>query len=244
MKFNMKFRAAALAVTLAWSTGGAFAQIPVTDVASLTQQIQQVMAWGQQFQQMKESLEKFQTQIDNQVKQIQAITGGRGMSSLASNMTRQQLPDDFVQAFDQLRSSGEAGASSGAKGIYAAIKSYGCSDKYTNNDAGRLACEAMAMAIPSSIDTVNKSISSAKSRQDQLKQFLSSIDTNDEKAALDLSNRIQTEIAFLQNEKLMMDIALQQQQMQLRLTEQQIAEKGAKRLTRSSGAGSNPFNLQ
>ena len=59
---------------------GAHAQIPVTDVASLTQQIQQVVSWGQQLQQMK-------SQLQQQQQMYQSMSGGRGLGSLLNNPT-------------------------------------------------------------------------------------------------------------------------------------------------------------
>ncbi|WP_218668887.1 type IV secretion system protein [Variovorax sp. KK3] len=225
------------------SAAGASAQIPVTDIASLTQQVQQVMSWTQQYKQMIDSLKNQKEQIDNQVRQIQSLTGGRGMANLAGNMLRQELPADFLTRYDQLRSLGAGGASSGAKAIYEQIRTFDCAQRYPGNQRDRMNCEATAMAIPQNLDLINGSLNSAKQRQSQLRQLGAAIDTSDAKAAADLSNRMSLEIAYLQNEKMMMDMALQQQQQQLALSQQRTAEEGAKRLTRSNGGGANPFNL-
>jgi hypothetical protein len=66
-----------MSICLAWLAlaGSAFSQIPVTDVASLTQQIQQVMAWSQQYQQMVQ-------QYQMMTNQLNAIKGARGMGGL------------------------------------------------------------------------------------------------------------------------------------------------------------------
>lgn len=80
------------------------AQIPVTDVASLTQQIAQVLAWAQQYAQMVE-------QINNQVQQIgqlrdtyNSMTGSRGLGSLLNGIgdqaARRYLPADLAQIYD------------------------------------------------------------------------------------------------------------------------------------------------
>lgn len=227
----------------AFCVGGAHAQIPVTDVASLTQQIQQVMSWAQQYKQMIDQLENQKKQIDNQLQQIKAMTNGRGMSQIASDMKRQALPADFLDQYDRLRSQGSSGATSGAKTVYAGIKTFDCAQKFPNDMASKLSCEASAMAVPQNVDLINTSIDSAKKRQQQLQGFMGQVDTADQKAAADLSNRIASELAFMQNEKMLMDMALQQQQQQLALTQQKQAEEGAKRLSRGSGGGSNPFNM-
>ncbi|MDP9897353.1 type IV secretion system protein VirB5 [Variovorax boronicumulans] len=242
-RITAAFQRALCALVFVFGLSGAHAQIPVTDVASLTQQIQQVMSWAQQYQQMIDQLQNQKEQIENQVKQIKAVTDGRGMSQLGADMKRQALPADFLQQYDRLRSQGSSGASSGARTIYAGIKTFDCAQKFPNDQASRLSCEASAMAIPQNVDVINTSIDSAKQRQQQLQSFIGRVDTADQKAASDLSNRIASEIALMQNEKMLMDMALQQQQQQLALTQQKQAEEGAKRLTRGSGGGANPFNL-
>lgn len=242
-KLRIYFRRAAGALAFALVAGGAHAQIPVTDVASLTQQIQQVMSWAQQYQQMIDQLDNQKQQIENQLDQIKLKKGGRGMSQVGAGMVRQALPSDFLNQYDKLRGQGSSGASSGARRIYDGIRTFDCAQKFVSDPTARISCEASAMAVPQNIDLINTSIDSAKKRQQQLSSFISQVDSADEKAAADLQNRIASELAMMQNEKMLMDMAIQQQQQQLALTQQKQAEEGAKRLTRGSGGGSNPFNL-
>lgn len=73
--------------------------LPVIDTAVLTQSIQQVAAWAQQYQQM-------QTQI-SQLRQTQAsMTGDRGMAGLLGNQNRSYLPPNWNAAMTTLNSSG------------------------------------------------------------------------------------------------------------------------------------------
>ncbi|MDP9902412.1 type IV secretion system protein [Variovorax ginsengisoli] len=220
-------------VTVAW---GASAQIPTTDVLVLTQQIQQVQAWAAQYKQMID-------QIQTQKQQLESMTGSRGMAHLAPNMLRQELPNDFVSTYDKLRSMGAGGASSAAKAIYESVKTFDCVEKFPYDVAQRRSCEASAMAVPQNIALLNSSVDSAKQRQAQLKGLQSSIDSSDAKAAADLNNRLTLELAYLQNEKMLMDMAVQQQQQQLALTQQRAKEEGTKRLMTGVGGGSNPFGL-
>lgn len=242
-QLRIYFRRAVGALAFALAAGGAQAQIPVTDVASLTQQIQQVMSWAQQYQQMIDQLDNQKQQIENQLDQIKLKKGGRGMGQVGAGMVRQALPSDFINQYDKLRSQGSAGASSGARTIYEGIRTFDCARKFVSDPSARLSCEASAMAVPQNIDLINTSIDAAKKRQQQLSSFIGQVDSADEKAAADLQNRIASELAMMQNEKILMDMAIQQQQQQLALTQQKQAEEGAKRLTRGSGGGSNPFNL-
>lgn len=236
--------ATACAVFLALTAPAtALAQIPVTDVASLTQQIQQVMSWMQQYQQMIDQLNNQKEQIQNQVKQIEQLKGGRGMAQLAANMTRQSLPEDFVRQVDQLRQMGSAGSTAGAQAIYAAVRTFDCSQRFVANPTAVKSCDTSTMITPTKIDLINKSIDSAKRRQQELSAFVNSVDTSDAKAAADLNNRISAEGAYLQNEQMQMNMALAFLDEQRRLTEQQQKEEGVRKLNRASGGGSNPFNL-
>ena len=67
----------------------AHAGIPVIDSTSIAQQIQQVVAWGVQFQQMQQQLQRMQQQFDS-------LNGSRGMANLVNNpAARQYLPADY-----------------------------------------------------------------------------------------------------------------------------------------------------
>lgn len=94
-----------ISATAIWAFApAAKAQIPVTDVASLTQQIQQVMAWAQQYSQM---VQQIRNQVD-QITQLQntynAMTGDRAMGMLlngaADQAARRYLPADMTQLYD------------------------------------------------------------------------------------------------------------------------------------------------
>lgn len=214
-------------------TQSAQAQIPVTDVASLTQQVQQVLAWSQQASQMVQQYQKMSEQLN-------AIRGTRGMGQLLNTpQARQQLPDGFLGQFDKLRSLGVGGASSDARAIYESIRTFDCAAQFPNNQQSRLSCEAGAMVHPTNLALIGRSISSSQARMTQLQGLMSAIDSADDtKAAQDLSNRINVEMALLQNEKMMMDMALAQQEREAKLLKQQKKEAGVKRLT---DPGVNPF---
>lgn len=226
-------RLAAAAFVWLGFTAGAAAQIPVTDVASLTQQIQQVAAWSKQYSQM---VQQYQTMTA----QLNAIKGSRGMGQLLNQpQLRQQLPTDFLGQFDRLRAQGAGGASSQATAIYESIRTYNCASQFPRDQQARLSCEASAMVTPTNLALIEQSLAASQSRMTQLQGLMATIDAaHDTKAAQDLANRISLEQALLQNEKMMMDMALAQQERQAKLLEQQKKEAGLKRLT---GPGTNPF---
>lgn len=234
----MKLRrfVAATAASFVLAASAVAQGIPVIDVAQLGQQILQVKAWAEQYSQMMQQYQKLTEQLD-------AIKGARGMGQLMNiPALRQQLPADFVSQFDRLRSLGAAGATGEAVAIYNSIRTFDCASQFPNDQASRLSCEASAMVNPTNLGLINKSIESSKSRVTQLQNLINAIDSaSDIKAAQDLSNRINMEVALLQNEKMMMDMALAQQERQAKLLDQKKKEEGVKRLTQP---GFNPFAAQ
>ena len=220
----------------------AHAGIPVIDAAALVQDIQQVLAWGQQYSQMYQQYQQMVQQYTKQIETLQNFTGSRGMSALASDTgIRQALPSDFMQSFDQLRTMGAGGANGSAKAIYDKIKTYGCSQQLT--DANQIkTCEAIAMSTPTALAMLDTTLQKSQQRAGVIQGLISQIDgAADAKAAADLGNRIQSEMSLLQNEKLMMDMAIATQTQQLALVQQQRAEAAKKRMVIG---GTNPFNGQ
>jgi len=95
----MKKLAAAVALCLVAHAPAKAGILPVIDLAVLTQSIQQVAAWAQQYQQM-------QSQI-SQLRQAHAsMTGDRGMSGLLSGQNRNYLPADWNAAMTTLNTPG------------------------------------------------------------------------------------------------------------------------------------------
>ena len=80
------------------------AQIPVTDVASLTQQIQQVLAWAQQYTQMVHQIRNQMQQIDQLRDTYNSMTGSRGVGAFINGVgdqsARRYLPTDLAQIYD------------------------------------------------------------------------------------------------------------------------------------------------
>jgi len=95
--------AAAAALTML-AGGPARSQIPVTDIAVLTQQIQQVLSWAQQYSQMVQSLQNEVNQITQLTNTYNAMTGSRGLGGLlngpAQLSDRRALPGDFSQIYN------------------------------------------------------------------------------------------------------------------------------------------------
>ena len=68
--------------------------IPVIDVAALTQAINQVLAWEQQYNQMIQQINQLQQQTQTATRQLSALTGSRGLGTIVN-----QIPQSVVDPF-------------------------------------------------------------------------------------------------------------------------------------------------
>ena len=208
------------------SAGG----IPTIDTASIAQTILLVQGQAKQLTQLVMQVETAKKQLTEAQQTLKSISGERGMSGLADmSSIRQQIPADFLKASQSIRQLGESGASVDAKKIYQSIKQFGCEERTKDPALIRL-CEAEAYSAPTTLALVTDSVKRAEQRAAQLQTLLKSIDTKDAKAAMDLQNRIQVETAMLANEKMLMEMALKNQETQKRLLDQEIKERGTKML--------------
>ena len=166
----------------------AHAGIPVIDSTSIAQQIQQVVAWGAQFQQMQQQLQRMQQQFDS-------LNGSRGMANLVNNpAARQYLPADY----QTILNSGYGNSAA----IRAASKVRGIED--TRIDAGSdtaLAFEANARQAAINRATAEDGYRRASDRFADIQVLLNRVNTApDAKDMADLQGRIQAEQVMLQNE--------------------------------------------
>jgi type IV secretion system protein VirB5 len=215
-----------LSVTLA------YAQIPVTDTVAIeksaAQHLAEIAKWADQLKAMERQFNQMKAQYD-------AITGSRGMGQLMNNPTRQVLPQDFTQSYDKLMTLGQGGASQDARKIYNVIKKLDCS-RYQDPNA-KLSCEAQAYAEPENAAYINGALAASQARAQQLKQLLSQVDsTTDLKASTDLANRIAAEQAMLQNEQILVNLALAQRQSQSMLLIQAREAEGRRAILENKGS--------
>ena len=233
---NKTFLGIAIASAISVHALTAHAQIPVTDIllnaTQLTSSIETAVSWASQYAQMADQYKK-------QLDQLKALTSMTGMGQVASSMSRQSLPTDFQTQFDRIRSTGVSGGSPAAQAIYNNAGGYNCASQFPSDQARRVMCESRSMTAPQSLALMNTSIASAQTRQGQIQQLLSQVDSAaDTKAAADLANRISVELAYMNNEKMLMDMAVASQKEQAQITADALRNTNIKQMTNS---GVNPF---
>lgn len=176
----------------------AHAQIPVTDLASLNQQIQQVVAWGQQIQGMKDQLTQ-QQQLFN------SMNGTRGIGQLLNSQElKNALPADWQKVYSSIQSGGYAGLTGTAKAIRDANAIYDCN----SGAAGTVArCNRELNKVAQDKAFASHAYAAAQRRLDNIQALMGQIDiTTDAKQIFELQARMQAENGMIQNEqtKLMM----------------------------------------
>lgn len=187
-----------LAVGIAASSA-AFAQIPVTDGASIAKsvenQIETMAKWKMQYDQMV-------SQIDQMKQQYAAVTGARGMGELFNNpQLRDYLPHDWQSVYDSVKSGGYAGLSGRAESIYNDNKVYDACTGFSSIEQ-RVNCEAQAVKGAQDKAFALDAYDAAKKRLSQIDQLMQQINqTQDPKAIAELQGRIAVEQAMIQNEQ-------------------------------------------
>lgn len=230
----MKHRYWLLPVALmALGVGGARAQIPVIDGASLGQQVQQVLSWGMQLKAMAD-------QYQQQVKQFQAMTGARGFGNLFNDPALQQyLTADQQALINQLRANGAGGLSAGAQAFRQQIgdtRGGGCS-LYADTRM-RANCYQNMMAPYQQVDAYQSALNVANQKPQQIQSLISAIQTTDDpKSIAELQARIAGEQAAMQNEMLRMQITVQLAEVQNRLVKEQAErDEATARASRTDAA--------
>lgn len=180
-------------------SSAAFAQIPVTDGASIAQsvvqQVETIAKWKLQYDQMM-------SQIDQAKQQYDSLTGSRGLGNVMNDPAlRDYLPGDWQGVYDSVKTGGYSGLSGTGKTVYDANKIYDlCAKLLPDNE--RTVCEAQAVKGSQDKGFALDAYNAAKSRINQIDQLMSSINqTQDPKAIAELQGRIAAEQANIQNEQ-------------------------------------------
>lgn len=204
------------------------AGIPVIDAANLANSLQQVIAWGQQYEQMVQQINQLQAQITQAQQTFNSLNGIRGMASLVNNPAlRTYLPPDWNQALNVMSSpGGYTGLSGSITAIRDAAKLVNLAD--TGLDSGSSAGKAFVASQNQA--ATNRGLgeagyASASNRITDIQTLLDKVNAApDEKDILDLSARIQAEQAMVQNENTKLMIMTQLQQAQRDIAAQQARE--------------------
>lgn len=177
-----------------FGASAANAGIPVIDAANLTQSILNIVQWGTQQLHMV-------TEIQNQVIQIQRITGSRNLGQVFNNPLLQQVvPANVSQIMNSVGTQGFSGLTNAAQTIRTASMIYNCMDLAAGPQ--RAACQAplstnaQAQAWQQTgLTTVTNRVQEIQSMQQQINL------TQDPKAIAEVQAALTAEAAQVTNDQ-------------------------------------------
>lgn len=175
------------------------AGIPVFDGTAVAQQIQQVVAWGQQYSQMIQQIQQLQAQFTQLQTMTTKLDGIRGLGTILNDPAIQsQLPPEVRNAASMLLNP--AAFSSSTASINSILNAFAVSGTI-DPAAGRSIADSYARA--------QSILASAQTRSTQLQSLAARVDTAvDAKDSLDLLNRNTLEAASINNQMLQTMAAL------------------------------------
>lgn len=222
-------------------SSAAFAQIPVTDSASIAnsvqQQVETMAKWKAQYDQMT-------SQIDQMKQQYQSITGSRGLGNIMDNPAlRDYLPQDWQQVYDAVKNGGYDGLSGRGKQVYADNKVFDLCRSFSD-DTQRLSCEAQAVKPSQDKGVALDAYDAAKSRLQQIDGLMNHINqTQDPKAIAELQGRIAVEQAKIQNEATKLQLYSMVAQAEEKVQQQRQREINAQVLDKRGYTTRQPANM-
>lgn len=211
-----KLRTLVLVAAITGSASVANAGIPVIDAANLANSVQQVIAWGQQFQQMQSQFQQLQ-------QQFQSMNGSRGIANLLNNPNLYNyLPPDFAQV---LAADGSGGtAQSAALMTQLKLLDIDQTGIDPNSQVGKMFKNSQNQNAVFRI-LGEQGYTAMNQRIQQLSGLKNRIDSaTDPKAIADLQARIGAEQGFIANEQAKLNVIAQMQQAQERIRQQQGRE--------------------
>lgn len=199
---------AGLGALVLLAAGASHAQIPVTDVASIStqvaNQVESIAKWVQQFNQMQQQITQFQ-------QQYAAITGSRGMGGLLDNSAlRSALPSDWQSIISSVKSTA----------AYASER-----QKYPTF-ANLPKTTAMYDVIAAQNATMSDLYTKSNGRLQQIQDLMGQIDSaSDPAAKQDLANRLISEQNSIQATHNLVSILQRTQKQELEVASQQAAKE-------------------
>ena len=208
LKGIFKTTRAAIGALVFVFAGAAQAQIPVTDVASIStsvaNQVESIAKWAQQFNQLQQQITQYQ-------QQYAAITGPRGMAALLDNSAlKAALPADWQQVLTDVKKTS------------AYITEHGKYPTFSNAPKANAMYDVVASQNAIMTDLYGK----ANSRLSLIQSLTAQIDSaNDPAAKADLANRLISEQNAIQANQNLVTILQSKQKQELEAAAQLAAKE-------------------
>ena len=196
-------------------TSGFASGIPVYDASGFAQMVTQL-------DQMSKDYQKQLEQLEQAVKQANAITGTRNMGSVNNSAydadLRRYLPNTWQETMNMMSASGLGASATGTQGIYSNLlstyKPISGSDLMSTDPNGTVskAFERRNNTTYAAMATAEQSYNNASSRIETYENMLSELNTTtDLKSSVDLQSRINAENGLLMSDLLRLQaVSIQQ----------------------------------
>jgi type IV secretion system protein VirB5 len=231
---NLKHILATCALALGFTASPAHAGIPVVDGPhigeSIMEQVEIIMQWAAQYEQMIEQIEALEAQLDQLEETHESITGNRGYGGYGEGSAESRAYDYAPVKYEDFLSGNVPASSDGGatwETIYKENQRYDITEEenYDEDDeANQLFLKGGKYAAIDSA-TSQRAYNESVQRVKTLQALAAKInETDDQKAILELQARIMAEHALIQNESNRLTALAMAQQAQEKLAAQQATE--------------------
>lgn len=201
----MKNKIITLFISAAFYCQNSVAGIPVTVVADVPTQLNQIQNYAQMlkdYSMLVEQLNQMKQQFSQMEKDYKSVTGSRNLGDILNSPEfKQYLPDDWQDVYSNIRNNGYDGLSGAAKSLRDASKVFDACE-YIKNATEKRICEAKSVKPAQDQTFANDAYKKSTGRVQQIESLMTEINrTSDPKAIAELSARIQAEQALIQNEQ-------------------------------------------
>lgn len=201
----MKKKIITLFISVVFYCQNSVAGIPVTVVADVPTQLNQIQNYAQmlkEYAMLTDQLAQMKAQFIQMEKEYSSLTGSRNLGDILNSPEfKQYLPDNWQDTYKNIRNNGYDGLSGAAKALRDASKIFDtCS--YIKNPTDKKICEAQSIQAAQDQTFANDAYKKSVNRVQQIESLMTEINnTHDPKAIAELSARIQAEQALIQNEQ-------------------------------------------
>lgn len=223
------------------ATTPSYAQIPVTDAASIATD---VMNHVENIAKSVEQISQLKSQLDQMQRQYQALTGSRNLGAILNDPRfKSYLPSDWQTIYDSVRTGGYAGLSGTARAVYAETRKFDACERIKIADE-QIACQARAVKAAQDKAFAVDAFDRSKERLTQIEQIMGRINTTDDpKAIAELQGRISSEQAMIQNEATKLQMFQMIATAEDRINEQQQREIQARTWSARGGVKVAPMTF-
>lgn len=222
-------------------SGAVSAQIPVTDIAKIEQD---VIKYIEEFQRWTEQAEQLDKQYEKLFETYEAATGVRNLGDIFSDPAlRHYLPDDWRRLHREYRRDGYQGLAFEAAEIYREHEVFDRCGHIENRRIKRV-CEAQAVKGAVDKSEAVAAYEATVEREEQIAMLQEQINqTEDPKAIAELQARIQIEQAAIANLETQMRMHQRVSQADDRLIEQERRELQAELWSVRGGIKAEPMTF-